>query len=76
MKFAVEKKIQNFSRLPLDKSDIVCIMVEMKERKLGEKEMSMMLQSECCGEPLSGSQIDHEICPRCGEHCEVVSDEG
>ena len=31
------KKIQNFSRLPLDKSDIVCIMVEMKERKKMEK---------------------------------------
>lgn len=37
--------------------------------------MGMMIQSDCCGEPMSGSQIDHEICPRCGEHCKVLSDE-
>ena len=37
--------------------------------------MGMMIQSDCCNEPMSGSQIDHEICPRCGEHCEVISDE-
>ena len=36
--------------------------------------MSMMIQSDCCNEPMSGSQIDHEICPKCGEHCIVVFD--
>jgi hypothetical protein len=37
--------------------------------------MSMMIQSDCCNEPMSGSQVDHEICPCCGEHCVVISDE-
>lgn len=32
-------------------------------------------QSDCCNEPMSGTQIDYEICPRCGEHCVVISDE-
>ena len=36
--------------------------------------MGMMIQSDCCNEPMSGSQIDHEICPCCGEHCTVVFD--
>ena len=28
--------------------------------------------SECCCEQMSGEQLDHEVCPCCGEHCEVV----
>ena len=28
--------------------------------------------SECCLEQMVGEQLDHEICPCCGEHCEVV----
>jgi len=28
--------------------------------------------SECCGEQMSGEQLDHEVCPCCGEHCEVT----
>ena len=46
------------------------VLVGKKERV----DMSMMIQSDCCNEPMSGSQIDHEICPKCGEHCTVVFD--
>jgi len=28
--------------------------------------------SECCMEQMVGEQLDHEICPCCGEHCEVT----
>ena len=28
--------------------------------------------SECCMEQMDGEQLDHEICPCCGEHCEVT----
>ena len=28
--------------------------------------------SECCCEQMTGEQLDHEVCPCCGEHCEVV----
>ena len=72
------KKIQNFSRLPLDKSDEVCIMVEMKERKLGERKMientftiETVYTTDCCGEYCSN---DSQICTRCGEHCEVIEE--
>jgi hypothetical protein len=37
--------------------------------------MGMMIQSDCCNEPMSGSQIAQEICPCCGGHCTVISDE-
>jgi hypothetical protein len=36
--------------------------------------METIIQSDCCNEPMSGSQIDHELCPKCGEHCTVVFD--
>ena len=54
----------------VDKNKIFGIMSEKKERR----KMGMMTQSDCCNEPMSGSQIDHEICPKCGEHCTVVFD--
>jgi hypothetical protein len=47
----------------------------VRKESLGERKMGMMIQSDCCNEPMYGSQIDHEICPRCGEHCVVISDE-
>lgn len=28
--------------------------------------------SECCGVE---SDVDHEICSRCGEHCEIIAEE-
>jgi hypothetical protein len=28
--------------------------------------------SDCCCEQMVGEQLDHEICPCCGEHCEVM----
>ena len=31
--------------------------------------------SDCCEAEMVGSQIDHELCPSCGEHCEVVKEE-
>jgi hypothetical protein len=31
--------------------------------------------SGCCFEPMSGEQLDHEICPCCGEWNEPVFEE-
>jgi len=31
--------------------------------------------SGCCLEPMSGEQLDHEICPCCGEWTEPVFEE-
>jgi hypothetical protein len=39
-----------------------------KERKKMEKVMVFYV-SDCCGVE---SDVDHEICFRCGEHCEIV----
>ena len=32
-----------------------------------------MLISNCCGEPIIDD--DYDICPACGEHCEIVDEE-
>jgi hypothetical protein len=34
--------------------------------------MDYMIVSDCCSEVMSGVQADYGLCPRCGEHCEVV----
>jgi len=31
--------------------------------------------SDCCGEYLAMEQAEYEICPRCHEHCEVLTEE-
>ena len=31
--------------------------------------------SDCCSEHMDSLQIDHEVCPRCGEHCEVIRED-
>jgi hypothetical protein len=31
--------------------------------------------SDCCGEYMSGEQVDYGICPFCGEHCDPVFEE-
>lgn len=31
--------------------------------------------SDCCNEDMSFAQTDYGICPCCGEHCEVLSEE-
>ena len=30
--------------------------------------------SGCCGGYMDGVQTDHELCPCCHEHCEVIID--
>lgn len=35
----------------------------------------MTMISDCCGVEMDPIQIEHGICPCCGEHCEVVNDE-
>ena len=41
-----------------------------------EKMESVILYfSDCCCEPMNGEQVDYEICPCCGEHCEPVFEE-
>lgn len=32
----------------------------------------MIHVSDCCGVE---SDIDHEVCSRCGEHCEIITDD-
>lgn len=32
--------------------------------------------SDCCGVEMDPIQVEHGICPQCGEHCEAVSDGG
>ena len=31
--------------------------------------------SDCCMETMDSVQVDHEVCPCCGEHCEVITEE-
>ena len=66
----LEYRIQS-PNVGVDKQKSFSRLLEKKERR----KMGMMIQSDCCNEPMSGSQIDHEICPCCGEHCVVISDE-
>ena len=40
-----------------------------------EAEMTILYLSDCCGEYLADEHVAYEVCPRCGEHCEVVSEE-
>lgn len=35
----------------------------------------MSMFSDCCGVEMDPIQVEYDICPRCGEHCEAVSDE-
>lgn len=37
-----------------------------------EKEKKMIHVSDCCNVP---SDVDHEVCSRCGEHCEIITDD-
>lgn len=34
--------------------------------------MNEMISSDCCSAEMSGIAMDHGVCPRCGEHCEVI----
>ena len=45
-----------------------------KEKKM-ENVVQVYFYSECCGCEMTFSQTDYGICPRCCEHCEVVSEE-
>ena len=31
--------------------------------------------SDCCGEYMDSVEADHELCPCCHEHCEVITEE-
>jgi hypothetical protein len=31
--------------------------------------------SDCCGEYMDSVETDHELCPCCHEHCEVITEE-
>jgi hypothetical protein len=35
----------------------------------------ILSHSDCCGEQMTGEQVDYGICPCCGEHCSVVEQE-
>jgi len=30
--------------------------------------------SDCCGEYLADEHVEYEVCPRCKEHCEIVTE--
>ena len=36
---------------------------------------TVIFSSDCCGCEMTFAQVDFGICPKCGEHCEVVSEE-
>jgi hypothetical protein len=38
-------------------------------------EIVILYLSDCCGEYLSDDHVQYEICPRCKEHCEVLTEE-
>jgi hypothetical protein len=75
-------KNKNFLDFLVDSADDSGIIREEKRR---EKEMKMnktietnlhndflyIITSDCCGAEMDGIQQDHEICPSCGEHCEL-----
>ena len=34
-----------------------------------------MLISDCCGAHITLDFVDFEICPDCGEHCEIIDED-
>lgn len=49
----------------------------MKMKRTIEEIMNLqfIITSDCCGEFLPDTYVDHSICPRCLEHCELVVEE-
>ena len=37
--------------------------------------METLYISDCCGEYLASEHVEYEVCPRCKEHCEVITEE-
>lgn len=40
-----------------------------------ENVIRVYFSSDCCGYDMNFAQADYGICPRCGEHCEVIGEE-
>jgi len=37
--------------------------------------METLYLSDCCGEYLADEHVEYEVCPRCKEHCEVLTED-
>lgn len=44
----------------------------MGSTRKGKMMITETISSDCCGSEMSGIEMDHGVCPKCGEHCEVV----
>ena len=40
-----------------------------------KNEISVYFVSDCCNSDMIFAQTDYGICPDCGEHCEIISQE-
>jgi hypothetical protein len=47
------------------------LYIDIRKRELKMEKMIFYV-SDCCGVE---SNVDHEICSRCGEHCEIITEE-
>ena len=79
MRFAIQKKSKKNICTPVDMLKKICSNVDMTSKEKFSKGNQMQNEineilafSECCMEQMDGEQLDHEICPCCGEHCQVT----
>jgi len=35
---------------------------------------TIFYSSDCCGEYIADEHVQYEVCPRCKEHCEIVTE--
>ena len=87
MRFATQKKSKKNICTPVDRLKKICSNVDMTNRKQFLKGNEMRIEShenlyteilshsDCCGEQMTGEQVDYGICPCCGEHCEAIFQE-
>lgn len=43
-----------------------------RRKRLGKMDKMVIFVSDCCG---CESHPDYEVCSRCGEHCEIITEE-
>ena len=35
----------------------------------------ILIVSDCCGAEMTPIHAEHGVCPQCGEHCEIITDD-
>jgi hypothetical protein len=48
-----------------------CSIYRYKKERMKMREEMVFFVSDCCGVE---SDKDHEVCSRCGEHCEIITE--